>query len=130
VSDPSEENRRQAMPAAEQATFGTPAGCAAVAAFWSGGSLGPPNVPPIPPGEYLTAHGVAGAIMLAAVSSEPEKAPEKYRSFLALGIEVGNGKQPWPASTSGPDTHAPAPSSDSAQPRPTPVKPRPKLNWD
>jgi hypothetical protein len=95
VVDPSEENRRAAMPAAEAAEFKTPAGCAAVAAFWSGGSLGPPNVPAVPPGEYLTAHGVAGAVMLAAVQAEPEKAPEKYRQFLAQGIEVANGANRW-----------------------------------
>src|SRR5207245_1179123 len=95
VVDPSEENRRAAMPAAEAAEFKTPAGCAAVAAFWSGGSLVPPNVPVVPPGEYLTAHGVAGAVMLAAVVSEPEKAPEKYRTFLTQGIEVANGTQRW-----------------------------------
>ena len=95
VVDPSEENRRAAMPAAEGAEFKTPAGCAAVAAFWSGGSLGPPNVPVVPPGEYLTAHGVAGAVMLAALQSEPEKAPEKYRKFLAQGIEVAKGALRW-----------------------------------
>ncbi len=95
VADPSEENRRAAMPAAEAAEFKTPAGCTAVAAFWSGGSLGPPNVPAIPPGEYLTAHGVAGAVMLAAVQSQPDKAPEKYRKFLAQGIEVAKGTQRW-----------------------------------
>jgi hypothetical protein len=95
VADPSEENRRAAMPAAEGTEFKTPAGCAAAAAFWSGGSLGPPSVPVIPPGDYLTAHGVAGAVMLAAVQTEPEKAPDKYRKFLALGIEVANGTKKW-----------------------------------
>jgi len=95
VADPSEGNRRAAMPAAEAAEFKTPAGCAAVAAFWSGGSLAPPNVPAVPPGEYLTAHGVAGSVMLAAVQSEPEKAPEKNRKFLAQGIEVAKGTLRW-----------------------------------
>lgn len=95
VADPSEDNRRAAWPAAEAAELGTPAGCAAAAAFWSGGSLGPANVPAIPPGEHLTAHGVAGAVMLAAVLSEPEKAPEKYRTFFALGIDVANGAAKW-----------------------------------
>jgi len=95
VVDPSEENRRAAMPAAEAAEFKTPAGCAAVAAFWSGGSLGPPSAPVVPPDPYLTAHGVAGAVMVAAVQSEPEKAPEKYRKFLAQGIEVAKGTQQW-----------------------------------
>jgi hypothetical protein len=95
AADPSEDNRRKAQAAAEAAEMGTPAGCAAMAAFWSGGSLGPPNVPAVPPGEFLTAHGVAGAVMLAAVLTQPEKAPEKFRKFFALGVEVGNGTNKW-----------------------------------
>ena len=95
VMDPNEENRRAAMPAAEEAQFGTPAACAALAAFFSGGSLGPPNVPAIPPAETLSADAVAGSIMLAVVSKEPEKAPEKFRAFLTRGIEIANGKNLW-----------------------------------
>jgi hypothetical protein len=95
VADPSEDNRRAAMPAAEEAKFGTPAGCAALAAFFSGGSLGPPNVPAIPPAETLTGDAVAGAVMMAVVIKEPEKAPEKYRAFLSRGIEIANGKNLW-----------------------------------
>jgi hypothetical protein len=95
VADPSEDNRRAAMSAAEAAEFKTPAGCTAVAAFWSGGSLAPANAPVVPPGEFLTAHGAASAVMLAAVQTEPEKAPDKYRKFLAQGIEVAKGNQRW-----------------------------------
>jgi hypothetical protein len=95
VVDPSEENRQAAMPAAEAAPFGTPAGCAALAAFFSAGSLGPPNVPAIPPAETLTGDAVAGAVMMAVVIKEPEKAAEKYRAFLTRGIEIANGKNLW-----------------------------------
>jgi hypothetical protein len=95
IADPSEEHRRPAWPAAEAAELGTPAGCAAAAAFWSGGSLGPPHVPVIPPGEYLTAHGSASAVLLAAVRTDPAKAPDKYRKFLALGTEVASGTNKW-----------------------------------
>ncbi|HVS36023.1 MAG TPA: hypothetical protein VMS17_10625 [Gemmataceae bacterium] len=95
VSDPSEPNRRAAHTAAEAAGMGAPAGCAAMAAFFSGGSLAPPNAPAVPPGEHLTAHAAAGAVMLAAVMTEPQKAPEKYRKFFALGIDVGNGVNKW-----------------------------------
>jgi hypothetical protein len=95
AADPSEENRRQAQAAAEAAELKTPAGCAAMAAFMSGGSLAPPNVPAVPPGEHLTAHFVAGAVMLAAVQAAPEKAPEKYRKFLALGVDVAGGAKTW-----------------------------------
>jgi hypothetical protein len=38
---------------------------------------------------------VTGAVLLAAVASEPQKAPEKHRKFLAQGIEVGNGTNRW-----------------------------------
>lgn len=96
AADPSEDHRRAAFTAAGEAGFGTPAGCAAVSAFWSGGSLGPPNVPAIPPAEHLTARGVAGAVQLAAVLTEPEKAEERYRRFFALAKDVADGTDRWP----------------------------------
>ena len=65
------------------------------AAFWSGGSLAPANVPAVPPGETLTAQAAAGAAMSAAALTEPAKAAEKHRKFLALGIDVANGKNQW-----------------------------------
>jgi hypothetical protein len=95
VADPSEENRRAAQAAADEATLGAPAGCAAMAAFWSGGSMAPPGVPAVPPGEHLTAHGVSGAVMLAAVLADPATAPEKYRRFFAQGLEVASGASRW-----------------------------------
>jgi hypothetical protein len=81
------------MAAAEAAGFRTPASWAAVAAFWSEGSLAPPDVPAVPPGDSLSAQAVTGAVMLAAVWSEPEKAPEKYATFLAQGRALGDGWQ-------------------------------------
>jgi hypothetical protein len=95
VGDPSEDNRRAAGAAAEAAGMSNPAGCAAMAAFWSGGSLAPPKLPVVPPGEHLTGHGVAGAVLLAAVLTEPQKAAEKHRRFLALGAEVADGANRW-----------------------------------
>jgi hypothetical protein len=95
ATSPSEEARRAAWTAAEAADFGTPAGCAALAAFWSEGSLAPPNIGVVPPGETLTAQAVAGALGLAAVMSEPEKAGEKFRKFFALGIEIAQKGEPW-----------------------------------
>src|SRR5690348_16914571 len=47
----SEENRRAAEAAAAKVNYGTPAGQAAVAAFWSGGSLAPPKLAVVPPPE-------------------------------------------------------------------------------
>jgi hypothetical protein len=96
VIDPKDENRRAALPAAEAADLGTPAGCAAVAAYFSGGSLTPPELTPVPPGEHLTGNMVAASLALATVAKEPEKAPEKYAEFLKLGFEVANGQHAWP----------------------------------
>ncbi|WZP00787.1 hypothetical protein EP7_002438 [Isosphaeraceae bacterium EP7] len=121
VSDPSEPNRRAAQAAADLAGLATPAGCAAVAAFWSGGSLGPPDVPAIPPGPYLTAHGAACAVILATVTTTPEKAPDAFAADLALGLEVAAGKHPWPEAPR--QASAPDASSSSVAPKARPVVP-------
>ncbi len=120
ASDPSEENRRAAMPVAEVVGFATPAGCAAISAFWSGGSLGPANLPVIPPDESLTAHGVSGSVILSAVMVEPEKAPEKFRVFLSQGIGVAEGVRPVPA----PRSLERPPATDAPASRQLPPRPR------
>jgi len=97
IAQPNEENRRQAMQMGQDAQFGTAAGSAALGAFLSSGSLGPPEAPPIPPGEFLTAGAVAGSIVLAAVSTEPEKAPERFRGFIDQGLEVARRIRLWEA---------------------------------
>jgi hypothetical protein len=49
----------------------------------------------VPPGEQLTATAVASAVILTAVQTEPEKADEKFKRFLTLGIEVAEGANRW-----------------------------------
>jgi hypothetical protein len=95
IAQPTDDLRRAAMDAARKAGLDSAAGCAALAAFFSGGSLAPPNAPPVPPGEFLTAKAVAGAIIIAAVAREPEKAPEKFRAFIAQGLEVTQRIKLW-----------------------------------
>jgi hypothetical protein len=95
VQDPSEENRRAAREAAKAAGAGSPAGLAATAAFQSGGSLGPPDGPEILPSEFATARGVANAITIASSQAPAEKAPERFPSFVARGVEVATGDNRW-----------------------------------
>ena len=95
VAQPNEDNRRSAMAAAQKAELGTAAGCAGLAAFFSGGSLAPPDAPAVPPGEFLAAKAVSGAVIFAAVAKEPEKAPERFKSFVAQGVEVTNRVKLW-----------------------------------
>lgn len=91
VYKPQEDLRRKAMAAAEAAGFGSPESWAAVAAFWSGGSVAPPEGPMVAPGEDLTPRAVAGAVMLAAVRTEPERAEERHRLFLVKGRDIADG---------------------------------------
>ena len=97
VMQPSEDNRRQAMYYGEAAQFGTAAGAAALAAFLSHGSLAPPDAPLVPPGEFMTAKAVCGSVTLAAVATEPERAGEKFREYVRLGLEVAARTKLWAA---------------------------------
>jgi hypothetical protein len=92
---PTEDNRRLAEAAAAAAGYATPAGCVAVAAFWSGGSLAPARLAAVSPPEHLLPGAVASSILLAAVKREPEKAEDKYRQFLALGQDVAAARDRW-----------------------------------
>ena len=65
------------------------------AAFWSGGSLGPPSVPVIPPGEYQTAQAITGAVLLAAVLARSATTEQNFSQFLTQGVEVANRTNRW-----------------------------------
>src|SRR5580658_6581461 len=88
IAQPDDEAGRVAMAAAKEAQTTTAAGCAGTAAFFSGSSLGPAHVPPIPPGEFLTAKAVSGAVIYAAIGKDPKTAPDRFQSFVQQGIEV------------------------------------------
>jgi hypothetical protein len=51
----------------------------------------------VPP-DHVTPQFVAGAVMIAAVEKEPEKATEKYRAFLQRGMALMAKMQPGPNS--------------------------------
>ncbi len=96
VIDPTDANRRAAFPASQKVGMGTPVGCAAAAAYFSGGSLAPPEYPEVAPPAEITGKMVANAMMLAAVIREPEQADAKRAAFLRTGLEVAEGRRPWP----------------------------------
>jgi hypothetical protein len=91
VRNPTDEHRRAAMSRAQATDMKSPAAFAAVAAFWSGGSLAPENLPEVPPAPHLIGCAVAGAVMLAVVRSDPQLADQKRARFLASAIDIANG---------------------------------------
>lgn len=95
IAQPSDENGRAAKEAADVAKLGTAAGCAGLAAFFSGDSLAPPDLPAVQPGPYLTAKAVSGAVIFAAMSGDPNQAPEKFKSFVAQGVDVTKRIKLW-----------------------------------
>jgi hypothetical protein len=91
VRRPSEEHRRGAMAAAEAAGARSAEAWAAIGAFWSGGSMAPPDVAAVPPPPQLCGVAVASAVLLAAVRHEPDKAAQRYAAFMASGRDIADG---------------------------------------
>jgi hypothetical protein len=91
VYHPDEDHRRVAMAAAEAVANNSPARWAATAAAWTGGSLAPPEAPVVPPGATLTAQAAAGAVLLAAVQSEPERAQDRHRIAVLQALDIAQG---------------------------------------
>lgn len=98
VLDPSDANRNAARAPAEAAGIETPAGGLATAVTFTGGTLAPPmpKVPPVVPGPYLPAKGVAGAVLLASVKGAGAGIEETQRLFVELGTGVAEGRVTWP----------------------------------
>ncbi|HEX3487606.1 MAG TPA: hypothetical protein VHT51_21295 [Micropepsaceae bacterium] len=91
VYRPTEELRYAAWERAKEAKFETPSAWAAVAAFWSGPSLAPPDLPAVPPSPHLTGVAVSGAVTLAAVQTEAALADQKRQRYIKTAIDIANG---------------------------------------
>jgi len=92
VRRPDEDNRRAAMAVAEASGFRSAEAWAAVGAFWSGGSMAPPEAPVVPPGEHLTGVAIAGSITLSAVRGpHPARASDRFNRFLAAARDIAAG---------------------------------------
>lgn len=95
VAAPSDETRRKAMQLAEKLDCGTAACWAGVGAYWSHGSMAPPDVPPVPPKDEFTGKATSGAVALAAVDKFPEQAPQRRTSFVQMALAVAAGENSW-----------------------------------
>ena len=91
VYKPTSENCRSNYQAAEATEFKTPAGWAAMAAFWSGDNISLVENTIVVPDKDLTAKAVIGAVMMAAVLDGAETVKEKYQLFMRQGIDIASG---------------------------------------
>lgn len=69
VQDPTEPRRRTAFLAAEKAASGSPERLAALAVFFSGGTVAPEDCPPVPAEPTMAGRMAASAVVLAAIAS-------------------------------------------------------------
>ncbi len=83
--------RRTAMKEAETAGFGSPEAWAAVAAFWSGDSMAPPEAPKIPPQPHFPGLAVAGSVALAAARGPAARRETRLQRFLASAKDIAGG---------------------------------------
>lgn len=89
VREPDTAKARAAFQAADGADMSSPAACAALAAFFAGESIAPPDVAPVPPPDHVAGLVSAGAVQLAAVRRRPESAPQTLAAFIDHGFAIG-----------------------------------------
>lgn len=94
LRDPND-NQRQTFEKLSQAAGGSaaPAGLLALAVVYSGGSMTPANLPPVPPPDHLTPRLAGGAVLLAAVQANTPD--DLMRCFVRWGLDVIDGKNRW-----------------------------------
>lgn len=92
VYDPTEKNRVGAFSLAEALEFETPGSYAAMAVYWSGGSLTPAESGQIvPPGPTLSGTAVGASILMTCAQGEPQATGLRHQYALKIGLNVARG---------------------------------------
>ncbi len=100
VYQPTEANRRATYAPAAALKFETPGAYAALGAFWSGGSLAPPEAAVVvPPGDALTGSAIGAALLLSCVPGPAKTIGARHTSALMAGVDIANGGSGRPAET-------------------------------
>ena len=89
---PDEINRAAAKQPAEVLGPASAAGNLAAAANQTGGSVGPPQGPPVPPSPFAPARAVAIAIKVASAKSPPPEIQSTQRALIDLGMAIAEGR--------------------------------------
>ena len=91
VYEPTDSHRRACMAAAESANFDGAAAYAALAVFWSGGSMAPENMPDALPDPKLGPIGVGASVLLSITAGDPMRLNERFKIAIARGVDIANG---------------------------------------
>jgi hypothetical protein len=89
---PDETNRAAAKEPADVLGPASAAGGLAAAANQTGGSVGPPQGPPIPPSPFAPARAVAIAIKVASTKCDPPEIQGTQRALIDLGMAIAEGR--------------------------------------
>jgi hypothetical protein len=95
ITQPSEAHRRPMLEIADTAGLDSAAGAAALAVFFSGGSIAPPEIAPVEAPPHAAAKAIGGSITLSALGDDPETAPERFTAFVRQGLEVAKRIKLW-----------------------------------
>lgn len=100
VLQPSEPSRLAAREAGEKAKLSTPAGCAALAAFWSADHTSDPEE-----SKHLAVRAAGAAVMIAAASGPVANLAQRYHQFVDLGLKIAAGTCSWDIADKKDGTH-------------------------
>lgn len=95
VYEPNETRRRSCMDCAEEAKFTGAAAYAALAVFWSGGSLAPEGMPDADPDPKLGPIGVGASVLLSITSGSPSTLVDRFKTAVARAVNIANGGNGW-----------------------------------
>lgn len=95
IRDPSEANRRTTSSLGWKAKPTTIAGCLAMGAFFSEGSVSLPGLPVVQPRPFVTGRLAGVAVYLASVMRDAAQYKSHLRRYLSVGLDVARGNNLW-----------------------------------
>ena len=123
IANPDDAHRRAAWQAAQDAGLDTAAGSTAGAAYFTGGSVAPQEITPIPPPPGIHA-ALAFVAVVAAATMDAEQFAPLSRTFISPGVELVRQLGGWESCIAHTRTHHDAMLEQhraAAAPRPAPA---------
>lgn len=92
---PDDARRRSCMECAESAKFTGAAAYAALAVFWSGGSLAPEGMPDADADPRLGPIGVGASVLLSITSGDATTLVNRFETAVVRAVNIANGGNGW-----------------------------------